>query len=300
MSKLSYVQWRTVLLFVLTYVGWLGLTLAMTQYSSWLVIALVFALTLHSSLQHEVIHGHPTPWQAVNSSLASPALGLFLPFERFEFLHLQHHRDWLITDPFDDTESSFLSTSQWQSLSPWVQRILIINNTLLGRLVIGPWIMYARFFGSECHLLLKRSPGVLPAWIKHAIGVLPVLLWLHWIDLSLSFYVLAAVWPSTSILLLRAYTEHLPTQDINQRSAIVRSGKLMSLLYLNNNLHRVHHDFPELPWYSIPARYREHYAHQNGDHQIVGYCHLLRRYAFRPRYPVAHPFLRTESIDQTP
>ena len=294
MNAFAHVQWRTLLLFAIVYIGWFGLTLAGQLYGIWFVIPLFLVLTLHSSLQHEVIHGHPTPWHTVNSLLASLALGLLLPFDRFQNLHLQHHRDWLLTDPFDDTESNFLSTSQWQSLLPAVQRIMLVNNTLLGRLIIGPWIMYARFFSSEYRLLINRTPGVLQAWIKHILGVLPIILWLQWINMSLLVYILAAVWPATSMLLLRAFTEHLPAQDIHQRSAIVHSNKLMGLLFLNNNLHRVHHDYPELPWYNIPAHYRERYADTDGDHQIVGYLYLLRRYACRPRYPVAHPVLRTE------
>lgn len=300
MNGVAQVQWRTVLLFAMVYIAWLELTLASQQNTSWFVIPLFLVLTLHSSLQHEVIHGHPTPWQGVNSFFASPALGLLLPFERFEYLHLQHHRDWLLTDPFDDTESNFLSTSQWRSLSPVVQRCLTVNNTLSGRLIIGPWIMYARFFKSECRLLVNHSPGVLQAWGKHILGVLPVLLWLHWINMSVVVYVLAVVWPATSMLLLRAFTEHLPAHDMRERSAIVRSGRLMGLLYLNNNLHRVHHDSPDLPWYDIPARYRERYADIDGDHQIVGYLYLFKRYACRPRYSVAHPVLRTESTHPLP
>ena len=291
---ISDIQWRTVLLFIVTYGAWLGLSFLSVHYSLWFLVPLVFVLTLHSSLQHEVIHGHPTPWQSVNSLLAFPALGLLLPFERYQCLHLQHHCDWLLTDPYDDTESYFLSTSQWQSLPAITRTLLVFNNTLLGRLLIGPWIMYIRFFRKEFRSLGRHEAGVGEAWIKHMLGALPVLWWLNWIDLSLLVYGVATIWPATSLLLLRAFTEHLPAEHYQDRSAIVRSGKLMGLLYLNNNLHRVHHDFPDLAWYKIPALFKERYATQVGDHQISGYLYLLRQYALRPRFPVAHPVLRTE------
>lgn len=99
MNAVAHVQWRTLLLFAFVYISWIGLTLASQQYSAWFVTPLLLVLALHSSLQHEVIHGHSTPGHIVNSSMASPAPGLFLPFERFEYLHLQHHRDWLLTNP---------------------------------------------------------------------------------------------------------------------------------------------------------------------------------------------------------
>ena len=40
-------------------------------------------ITLHSSLQHEIVHGHPTRWLGVNRLLAMLPLSLWLPFERY-------------------------------------------------------------------------------------------------------------------------------------------------------------------------------------------------------------------------
>ncbi len=298
-SFLNAIEWPTLMLFAGVYGLWALLTWQIGAGAWWPYVFLWLLLTQHSSLQHEVIHGHPTRWQTFNSTLASLAIGLLLPFERFEDLHLKHHRDWLLTDPFDDTESYFMAAGDWRQLSAPHQRLLIANNTLLGRIVLGPWIMYVRLFKNEWKLLRNRSPGVLHSWVKHLIGVTPVLLWLDILGVSILTYLLLAVWPATALLLLRAYAEHLPKEQIEERSAIVSSGKFMGLLYLNNNYHRVHHDDPNLPWYHIPHRYRERYATQSGDHMIQGYWMLFRHHAFRPRYPVAHPVLRTHPNDRS-
>lgn len=288
-------EWQTLCLFIAVYLGWMVLTLAIAQGLTGLYVILALVLTQHSSLQHEAIHGHPTPWHWVNSFLATPAVNLLLPYERFRNLHLQHHRNWLLTDPFDDTESYFMAAADWHRLSSLHQKLLTANNTVMGRMLLGPWIMYWRFLNSEIRLLLRRSPGVGSSWLKHLAGLVPVLLWLNWLELSIPVYLLAAVWPSTSMLLLRAYAEHIPVMDVDERSAIVCSIPAMGLLYLNNNFHRVHHDHPALAWYKIPSKYRQQYAAHQGNHIISGYGTIWRNYALRPKYPVAHPVLRTET-----
>ena len=43
-----------------------------------------FTVALHSSLQHEALHGHPTRHAPVNEALVFLPLGLFYPFRRFK------------------------------------------------------------------------------------------------------------------------------------------------------------------------------------------------------------------------
>jgi len=71
-----------------------------------IVPLLALVITLHSSLQHEVIHGHPTKWAVVNALLVWPAIGLFIPYARFRDSHLAHHQDARLTDPYDDPETT--------------------------------------------------------------------------------------------------------------------------------------------------------------------------------------------------
>jgi fatty acid desaturase len=51
------------------------------------------ATALHSSLQHEALHGHPTRSAAVNELLVALPLGVFYPYRRFRQMHLGHHND---------------------------------------------------------------------------------------------------------------------------------------------------------------------------------------------------------------
>jgi len=295
------IEWPTLSLYIGLYYFWLLLTWQAGSGALWPYACLWLLVTLHSSLQHEAIHGHPTRSLRANTLLASPGIGLLLPFQRFKDLHLQHHRNESLTDPFDDTESYFMARKQWEELQPLHRKLLTVNNTLAGRLILGPWIMYCRFYRSEWkQVYADRNRSVAIAWLKHAVSVVPVILWLLLADMSLLLYMLAVVWPATSLLLLRSYTEHLPEKDICERTAIVTSSKFMGLLFLNNNLHIVHHDNPALPWYRIPNRYELHYAPGSRKNVITGYWSLIRKHAFTPRFPVAHPFLRTSHHDKLP
>ena len=60
-----------------------------------------------------------------------------------------------------------------------------------------------------------------------------------------------------SLALLRSFAEHRAASDVFERTAIVENAPILGLLYLYNNLHAAHHERPTLPWYQIPAWYRE-------------------------------------------
>lgn len=287
------IEWPTLLLFTIMYALWFALIVFHAQLPLYVVIpTLCFLVALHSSLQHEVIHGHPTPSTKLNTLFAFPAVGLFVPFERYELLHLQHHRNWLITDPYDDSESYFLAKSQWYSCNGVIRAILNFNNTLVGRLLIGPAVMLVRMCASE--FAQFKNTDVLFSWLKHLFGIALVLVFLRWANFSIVFYVLAIAYPATSLLMLRAFSEHLPEEDPELRSAIIKSNVVMRLLYLNNNLHRVHHDHPEVAWYALPELYRQQYT-QHSVHVYPGYFYLMKKFAFTKRFPVQHPFLPMQS-----
>ncbi len=95
----------TVVLLCCTYLAWAAVTGFAAALGPWLAVPLLaLVLAQHSSLQHEVIHGHPTASARLNAALVFPALGLLMPFERFRDLHLAHHFDPALTDPHDDPE----------------------------------------------------------------------------------------------------------------------------------------------------------------------------------------------------
>jgi len=69
--------------------------LARSAFGAWLV-------AWHSSLQHELLHGHPTPWQGVNRAIGLIQLSLWLPYDVYRASHLAHHQDETLTNPQHD------------------------------------------------------------------------------------------------------------------------------------------------------------------------------------------------------
>ena len=63
---------------------------------------LAVTIALQSSIVHEVLHGHPTRNALVNEAFVFLPIGLVWPYRRFKALHLRHHADERLTDPFDD------------------------------------------------------------------------------------------------------------------------------------------------------------------------------------------------------
>jgi fatty acid desaturase len=78
----------TLLLLTATYAGWLAVTAAYARWPLLLTAPLAALLiSLHSSLQHEIVHGHPTRWHALNRLLGIVPLSLWLPYDRYRTLH---------------------------------------------------------------------------------------------------------------------------------------------------------------------------------------------------------------------
>jgi fatty acid desaturase len=106
-------------------------------------------------------------------------------------------------------------------------------------------------------------------------------------------YLALYVLPGTSLTLVRSFAEHKAARTPFERSAVVEAGPLLSLLFLNNNLHYVHHRRPDLPWHALPAYYRDHrrqiLAENGGLLYRGGYLEIARRFLLRPIDEPAHP-----------
>ena len=133
------VDWPTLLLLVACYAVWgLGITWLSTVWLPLAIAVTAVAITLHSSLQHEVLHGHPFRIRLLNAATVFLPLGLVFPYGRFRDSHLAHHRDEFLTDPYDDPESNFQDPEAWAHMVRPLRWLLRFNNTLLGRMVVGP------------------------------------------------------------------------------------------------------------------------------------------------------------------
>ncbi len=251
-------------------------------------------MTLHSSLQHEILHGHPTKWRRLNCFLATPPLSLWIPYESYRISHLTHHRDDRLTDPLDDPESYYWMPEDWGQLDIVRRTLVSIQTTLAGRVILGPpWIIY-RYWRSEFRAILNGDRTTRRIWTAHALHVIPVVVWLVFVArMNLLEYALLFVYPGTGILLIRSFAEHRAEFGVTERTAIVENSWILGPLFLFNSLHSAHHTVPGVPWYDLPVWYkanRERLLQENGGLVYNTYFDVARRYMFSPHDQVAHPF----------
>lgn len=296
----SRIEWLTVAIFAACTALWLLATFAAGQPGGWPVLAVaIFATTLHSSCQHEALHGHPTRNRRLNEAMVFLAPGLFFPYRRFLALHLQHHNDQHLTDPYEDPETNFMAAADWDR-QPWlVQKIRQFNNTLLGRLSIGPAIGVVGFWLADGRRLAAGERRIWKAWGLHAGGVALALAWVMGVcGLGFWTYLFAVAYPAYALLSVRTFLEHRAEEAVPARTCIVEDASgFWGLLFLNNNLHVVHHEQPRAPWYALPGIYRmqrQRYLDLNGGYIFPSYWAIIRRFAVVSKAPVPHPFLRRD------
>lgn len=286
-------EWPTVILFVATYALWATGTTVLWPLSPALAVLVTGIATAQlSSLAHEVLHGHPFRAQFLSEALVFPATGLVIPYLRFKDTHLQHHNDAALTDPYDDPESNYLDPAVWARLPRLAQLILRVNNTLAGRMLIGPLVGTAIFLVQDLRLALKGDRRVILAWALHLPGLALVLAWLLAVGQMPVWAYLLAAYLGMALLKIRTFLEHRAHAAARARTVIVESRGPLSLLFLNNNFHVVHHMHPSVPWYRLPGLYaarKDHYLRRNEAYVYRSYAEIVRRYLFTAKDPVPHP-----------
>ena len=281
------IEWPTLGLIAVIYGGWIGLTLAFNHIPLWIAGPVAAWLSAwHSSLQHELTHGHPTGDKRLDALLGFPPLALWLPFERYRDMHLAHHLEEAnLTAPDLDIESYYVSEKTWRNAGGIARLALRVRNTLAGRILLNPLWMIPRFLLAEGLAVIRGEPGARRIWGLHALGAAAVLYWaLAVCRVPLWDYLLWFVYGGTALSSVRSFAEHRSAAAPEHRTAIVERAPVLGLLFLFNNLHVVHHRLPGLPWYRIPGFYRrnrESLIASNGNLIYRGYGEVARRYLFR-------------------
>ncbi len=290
----SRLEWPTVVLAIAIY----GAFLALTFWWQELPLAVVmlaggWLIAWQGSLQHEVIHGHPTRNQAINDAIGSVPLSLWLPYPIYRDTHLVHHRDEFLTDPIDDPESAYVTHLAWQKMGRLGQLLADFNMTLLGRLTIGPAVMILSFLVSEWQLVRSGVEGRARIWLLHLVSTVPVLTWVGLVcGMPLWLYLFGFVYVGAALTRLRSFAEHRYADDHEKRTAIVEGSSILGLLYLHNNLHVLHHLRPGISWYRLPSVYndnRDELVRQNGGLVYRGYWDVARRFFLTRHDDPRHP-----------
>ena len=292
LRKETGIEWPTVGLMLLCYAAW---ALAVTWAAAlWLPLGMALAtlaIALHSSLTHEALHGHPFKSERLNEATVFLCLGLFIPYRRFRDLHLAHHVDSILTDPYDDPESNYMDPDVWVRLPRWGQVLLRINNTLAGRMLLGPALSVWTMCRDDWRAIRNGDGKVLNAWLLHLPGVVPVVALVIWAPMPFWAYLVSA-YAGFSILKIRTFLEHRAHERASGRTVVIEDKGPLALIFLNNNLHVVHHMHPKVAWYRLPKLFdenREKYLKRNDGYYYRSYAEIFARHFLKPKDPVPHP-----------
>jgi len=183
----------------------------------------------------------------------------------------------------------------WEQLSPGWQRVLRFNNSLFGRMLVGPAIGLWAFILGDMRAIAKGDHAIRREWLLHIPALAVVIWWLAAFGTMPIWAFALATYAGWSILKIRTFLEHRAKERACERTVIVEDRGLLALLFLNNNFHAVHHTHPGVPWYRLPALYaarQGEYLRKNGAYRYSSYAEVFRRYFFVAKDPVPHPLWR--------
>ncbi len=289
-------EWPTWVVLIAVYSAWGGI-LYLHQTLGLALATVLLALTSawFMSVQHELVHGHPTakPW--LNKLLGYAPFAVWFPYTLYVETHLHHHKDENLTLPGIDPETNYVSAERWEQSGPiwrWLYRARL---SFWGRFVFGPALSIHAIASEAIGQLRRGDYHLVPMWLTHG-ALTALMLWgvQQVAGIHPLHYLLGVAYPALSIAMVRSYFEHRATADCKHRIAINESSWPMRLLYLNNNFHLVHHDMPGLAWYLLPKAYWPHrvaYFSRCAGFRFGGYAELAWRFGLRPIDAPAHPGL---------
>lgn len=287
-------EWPTWLLLLGVYSGWFGLLLISPWLGVWpTTLLLIPLLVLWMSLQHELLHGHPTRWTWLNKALGYAPFAVWYPYTLYRDTHLAHHRDEDLTLPGLDPESRYLSRQHWQQTRLITRTLRWLDKTLPGRILLGAPLALLALASDALSSLLRGERQAWLMWLTHGLFTVLMLCFIaRYSALPVWHYLLLISLPALSVSMVRSYYEHRPTERPEQRTVINEAAWPWGWLFLHLNLHLVHHDLPGLPWYYLPRVYqarREQWLARSGGFLVQGYGELFRRHALSPIDSPQHP-----------
>ena len=288
-------QWPTWLLLIAVPSAWFALMLASPVLGAgWTIVLLIPVVVLWMSVQHELLHGHPTRWNWLNKVLGYAPFALWYPYTLYRDSHLQHHRDHDLTLPGVDPESRYLSQAHWQGSPKLLRGLLWLNKTVPGRLLLGPPLALFGMAAEELQRLRRGDRQAWCMWLTHGFFTLLMFVFIaRYSELAIWQYVFLVTVPVLSVGMVRSFYEHRPAVQPEKRTVLNEAGWPWTWLFLNLNLHLVHHDLPRLPWFYMPKVYqarREQWQQRNGGYVVHGYGELIRRHAVQAIDSPQHPF----------
>ncbi|MDG0025859.1 fatty acid desaturase [Trinickia sp. Y13] len=287
-------EWPTWLVLGAIYMSWFSIAIhARSLGLPVAVLLLAIVSAWYMSLQHELIHGHPTPLAWINALLGFAPLAVWFPYEIYRRSHLAHHATSELTHPHLDPESLFVSATKWQQANRFVRMLIVARTTFVGHVLIGPAFSLAATAQGSWRRISKGDFAEVSVWIVHLLALAKLVAWLKLsCGIPVSLFTGGVGYPALCISSIRSFREHRYHPDPACRTVVNRAALPWRLLFLNNNFHAVHHHLPGVPWYALGVVYRgraDDYRRRSGEYVVDGYQQWLRQFALKPRSPLIHP-----------
>jgi fatty acid desaturase len=158
-------------------------------------------------------------------------------------------------------------------------------------MLIGPALSIHAVVVSDVRAIRAGDRQIARDWALHVAGLVLVCTWIAMAGFPPVLYI-AAAYSGMAILKIRTFLEHRAHELARGRTVIVEGRGLLSFLFLNNNLHTVHHAKPGMAWYRLPAHYADHrdaFLKRNDGYAYPSYGAIFRQYFLKPKDPVPHP-----------
>lgn len=298
-------QWPTWLLIATIYGGWFSVATQARVLGLPLTTTLLALFgTWYMSLQHELLHGHPTRSPHFNALLGFAPLAVWFPYGVYRDSHLQHHDDPHLTLPERDPESYFVSQRVWQRAGFAMRALLTFRNTFIGRLLVGPAFSIAAMSADALDKFKRGDWRDVPVWLAHLAALVALTVWLQRsCGIPAWTFLVGAGYGSLSLGSIRSFQEHRAAHAPEHRTVINEAAWFWRLLFLNNSYHLVHHDLPHVPWFALRGVYetsRQQYIERSGGFLVKGYSEWLRLYAFTLAAPPVYRDLSDSTQSNPP
>ena len=127
-------------------------------------------------------------------------LGLVVPYGIYRKTHIRHHNKDNLAVPGLDPESFYFDTDEWKAKPAAARLLHTVNNTLAGRLVLGPSIMAWRLWRDEIARLAAGDLDHTGEITVHVVSVAAVFYWVVAIcGVPWWLYVVAFAYPGLSL-----------------------------------------------------------------------------------------------------
>ena len=260
-------------------------------------LLLIWFTAWYMSLQHELIHGHPTRCAWFNQLLGTLPLAVWYPYGLYRDSHLAHHNHDHLTVPVDDPESYYFTDESWSKFSPWRRKLIHARNTFPGRLLLAPLLDIAQTLASACRAFRHLELRNMAMWLAHGALLVPLFIVMEQLGFSALWFVIGVSYPALALTKVRSFLEHQAADDPLARSVINEAALVWRVLFLNLNYHAVHHDLPGVPWYGLRAIYlrdKAQYQQRNLHFVVRGYGEWLRRFWAKAVDVTVHPGVKND------